>query len=116
MLVAREGLPADRYRRIRMAVSSPAHFEAARRGWPAPAIQVMVLPPAQIAPNLRAGAIDVAMLLEAAALLEHGAARLVARLPEPELEPALVLRKHWAAAHPRAAFALEALAPARLES
>jgi ABC-type nitrate/sulfonate/bicarbonate transport system substrate-binding protein len=118
MLVAREGLPADRHRRIRMAVPSPAHFEAARRGWPAPATQVMVLPPAQITPNLRAGTIDFAVLLEAAArpLLEHGAARLVARLPEPELEPALVLRKHWAAAHPRAAFALEALAPARLES
>ena len=66
MLVAREGLPADRHRRIRMAVSSPAHSEAARRGWPTPT-QVLVLPPAQIAPNLRAGAIVVAMLLEAAA-------------------------------------------------
>jgi ABC-type taurine transport system substrate-binding protein len=75
--------------------------------------------PPQIALNLRAGMIDLALLSEAAVrpILERGLVRIVTRLPEPELEAALVLRKDWAAVHRSVALALrEALASARLAS
>jgi hypothetical protein len=117
MLIAREGFQADQHDRGRIAVSSSAHLEAARRHWPGPAIRYVMLPPAQIAPNLRAGLIDLAVLSETAArpILEAGIARIVKRLSEPNLDAALLLRKHWATAHRPAALALrDALAVTRL--
>jgi ABC-type taurine transport system substrate-binding protein len=119
VLVAREGFQADQHGRARLALSSPAHFDILRRHWPAPTVQQVVLPAPQIALNLRAGMIDLALLSEAAVrpILERGLVRIVTRLPEPELEAALVLRKDWAAVHRSVALALrEALASARLAS
>jgi ABC-type nitrate/sulfonate/bicarbonate transport system substrate-binding protein len=99
---------ADKSARRRLAASLDAHFEAARRLWPSVDLHALPLPPAQIGPNLQAGAIDLALLPERAAraFVEGGVARIAARIAEPGLNAAFALREAWIAAHPSAALAL----------
>jgi ABC-type nitrate/sulfonate/bicarbonate transport system substrate-binding protein len=86
-----------------MAATSEAHMEVARRRWPS--LEILLLPPAQIAANLQAGTIYLALLPERVAqgLVGRGIGRAAARIFESSLKPTLVLQRECIAAHPSAA-------------
>jgi hypothetical protein len=100
--------PTNGARQPLLAASSDAHIEMVRRRWASANPDVLLMPPAQIGPNLQAGAIDLALLPERAAqtLVDRDIARIAARMSEPGHTTAFALRDAWIAAHPLAALAL----------